>query len=172
MCLLLNTSLYLYFHHSICLVQDNKLVTGSIQQWCCKAEITIYIPVDSNIHKAIIIPGARQPHNHPSFPQERLTLEAKEVYTQAIDEVGVLGAIVNRIDNGLCSIYILSCKIFYYIFIIYIAPSTSKIFGSTTPQAKYPAFSHRRPKADLIAQAKRRKYPNGKGFIGTRYLIL
>ena len=66
----------------------------------CNAAFTIYSPLDHNIKKAIIIPAPGRPHNHPSFPQHKLTYEAKLKYEAAIDEVGLLGATVRKVDTG------------------------------------------------------------------------
>ena len=79
---------------------DEKLVTGEIQEWRCQATITIYSPLDPTIRKAIIIPGAGLPHNHPSFPLQKLTIPAKKAYMLALTQAGVTGATVGKVDHG------------------------------------------------------------------------
>jgi len=73
-------------------VHDDKRVGGDIGQRSCDAGFTIYSPVNHKICKAIIIPTGGHPHNHLSFPMNKLTYEAKLKYETAIEEAGILGA--------------------------------------------------------------------------------
>jgi len=83
-------------------VRDGNLVGGNVSQRGCGAGFTIFSPVDHNIRKAIIIPTPGKPHNHPSFPMQKLTYEARVKYEAAIDQAGILGAMVQRVDTGKC----------------------------------------------------------------------
>ena len=100
-------------------VRDGKLVGGKISQHSCHASFTIFSPIDHTLRKAIIIPAAGRPHNHPSFPMHKLTYEAKLKYESAVQETGTIGATVQKVDNGTVSNnlhYILVSYYYYFVF--------------------------------------------------------
>ena len=82
-------------------VRDEKLIKGKISHCKCTAHLTIYSPKVDGLLKAIILPSPGRPHKHPSFPQRKLTIEAQTKYTQAIHALGIVGATVGKVDNGM-----------------------------------------------------------------------
>jgi len=78
-----------------------KLVHGKITHTPCPAKILIFSPVDPSICKAIIITTPDIPHNHPPYASERPTHEAKEIYQEAVQKIGIIGATVGKTDRGM-----------------------------------------------------------------------
>jgi len=81
--------------------QQGKLVHGKITHSACPAKILIFSPVDPSIRKAIIITTPKLPHNHPPYASAKPTHEAKEIYREAAQKVGIIGATVGKIDRGM-----------------------------------------------------------------------
>jgi len=79
---------------------DGKLIHGQITNTPCSAKILIFSPIDTSICKAIIITTPDLPHNHPPYSSERPTIEAKEIYREAAEKAGIIGATVGKIDHG------------------------------------------------------------------------
>ncbi|KIJ53665.1 hypothetical protein M422DRAFT_42761 [Sphaerobolus stellatus SS14] len=79
--------------------KDQQLVVGHIMQRKCDAEIIILFPTDVTVRKAVVIPTPGLHHNHPCHAPEKQTYEARELYTQAVHEIGVIGAIVSKVDR-------------------------------------------------------------------------
>jgi len=80
--------------------QDGKHLTGTIQQHKCTAEIIIFLHTDSSVRKAVVVTAVGCPHNHLPSPLEKQTYEATELYTEAVGQVGIIGATVGQIDRG------------------------------------------------------------------------
>ena len=81
--------------------EDGKLITGTITQHQCPAQITIFSPTDNSIRKAVVITTPGIPHNHPPYALQKPTFEATELYTEAIETVGLIGSTVGQIDRGM-----------------------------------------------------------------------
>ncbi|KIJ47697.1 hypothetical protein M422DRAFT_248703 [Sphaerobolus stellatus SS14] len=107
--------------------------------------ITIFVPIDRSIRQAIIIPVAGRPHNHPSFPLHKLTYEAKLKYESAVEQAGIVGATVRKVDS---------------------AQTTEEIFNNPLPQTTYPVLANPRIKADIIKKQKKKENPYGLGYLG------
>ena len=78
---------------------------ASVNQWECPARLIIFTPIDPKIRKAVIIPAGasnspQKPHNHPAYPEEKLTFAFREDYSLCAEAVGVFGSTVSQIDNG------------------------------------------------------------------------
>lgn len=65
----------------------------------CPAKIIVFTPVDSNVRKALLVPQS-VPHNHPVYPEHKLSFEAEKLYKESIETVGVLGSTVAKVDKG------------------------------------------------------------------------
>jgi len=75
-------------------------MTGMIKQRMFPAKIIIYPPIDHAIRKAVVIPVAGLPHNHPSFPNYKPTFQAKKRWAEAVHAAGIMGATVGKVENG------------------------------------------------------------------------
>lgn len=88
-------------HPALALIhfRDGKLVIGKMVHRPCDASLSIFVPVDSNIRSAIVIPAPDKLHNHPRFPPEKLTHNAKRQYIDIIKAHGKPGASLAAIDH-------------------------------------------------------------------------
>ncbi|KIJ50654.1 hypothetical protein M422DRAFT_777023 [Sphaerobolus stellatus SS14] len=115
--------------------KDQQLVVGHIMQQKCDAEIIILFPTDVTVRKAV-----------------KRTYEARELYTQAVHEIGVIGATVSKVDR---------------------APSTKRLLKSNVAVSSHAEISLLKPrfKRDIISQEKLKKYPYGNGIEGVSHMF-
>lgn len=64
----------------------------------CEAKKIIYTSLD--LKKPIIILMFEGRHNHPPWPAEKVTQEAKADLQKCLDAFGIYGATAERLDNG------------------------------------------------------------------------
>ncbi|KAJ6592738.1 hypothetical protein B0H19DRAFT_1365112 [Mycena capillaripes] len=139
-----------------CILNDNWLaahdhiingsgVTSSIVNRPCEARRTIYVPVDTNIRKALIIPPRNIAHNHPMPSLKKVSLELKESYRKCIKASGCVGATVAKVDN---------------------APSTQLLLNGRKPAEFAPALQSNKVKRKLVREVKMEAYPAGLGPAG------
>jgi hypothetical protein len=79
---------------------------GLMKRRVCPASRTIYVPMDTSIRMAVVIPDHTQPHNHPMPLFLKVSQEAKAHYSELTLASGLLGATVKKVDN--CSTFSLS----------------------------------------------------------------
>ncbi|KAF8583090.1 hypothetical protein K439DRAFT_1617794 [Ramaria rubella] len=87
--------------------EDGQVVAGQIRVRKCPAELDIFVPLNSEDHRACIVPRIH-PHNHPAYPEHKLSADAKQKYAEAVEYFGAMAATVGKVDK---------------------APSTKKILG-------------------------------------------
>jgi hypothetical protein len=80
-------------------LRDGKLDTGKMVQCKCGAKLILYVPADKDDRRVIVIPEP-EPHNHPSFPSDKFTLEAQAKLKTTIHQVGKTGLSVSRLQNS------------------------------------------------------------------------
>ena len=63
---------------------DGKVETGTIKPYehPCTSRLIIFIPIDSSIKKALVIP--KNPHNHPRFQHIKPSLSEKKIIEKAV----------------------------------------------------------------------------------------
>ena len=71
---------------------------GKIIKRSCPTEMIIYVPVDVNIQKALVV--IRNPHNHPVHPKTKPTAADKQKFVKAVEAVGITGLTVQKLLNG------------------------------------------------------------------------
>jgi hypothetical protein len=69
----------------------------------CTASRRIYIPLDTSIRMAVVIPNHLHPHSHPMPLFIKLSHDVKIKYAELIHAAGLLGATVKKVDNGTSS---------------------------------------------------------------------
>ncbi|KAJ7440415.1 hypothetical protein B0H11DRAFT_2353437 [Mycena galericulata] len=74
-------------------------VQGQIVNYPCDAKRSIYIPKDTSIRKVLIIHNDTG-HNHPMPALAKMSFAHKDTYRGCIEDFGVLGATVSKVDNG------------------------------------------------------------------------
>ncbi|KAF8579591.1 hypothetical protein K439DRAFT_1620423 [Ramaria rubella] len=87
--------------------EDGQVVAGQIRVRKCPAELDIFVPLIPEDHCACIVPCIH-PHNHPAYPECKLSADAKQKYAEAVEYFGAMAATVGKVDK---------------------APSTKKILG-------------------------------------------
>ena len=70
-----------------------------IVNYPCPARRTIYIPIDTSIRVALVVHKSI-PHNHPMPKIDKASFETKSAYIKCVEAVGVLGAMVQKVDQG------------------------------------------------------------------------
>ncbi|KAJ7858921.1 hypothetical protein B0H14DRAFT_3135338 [Mycena olivaceomarginata] len=65
--------------------RDNKSVIGDLEAQTCPAELLILIPVDENDLRAVVIPKAGVPHNHPAFVRTKTPFQVAKKYKKAAE---------------------------------------------------------------------------------------
>ena len=73
----------------------------------CEAKKIIYTSLD--IKKPIIVLMFEGRHNHPPWPAEKVTQEAKADLQKCLDAFGIYGATAEKLDNGMSAINNLTC---------------------------------------------------------------
>jgi hypothetical protein len=75
--------------------------SATMVEYKCEAKRIIYTSLD--IKKPIIILIFEGRHNHPPWPAEKATQEAKEDLQKCLDAFGIYGATAEKLDNGVDS---------------------------------------------------------------------
>lgn len=91
----------------------------------------------------------------------KASLATKATYKKCVEDSGVVGATVAKVDHGKIRDVVLNTCL-----ISLLAPSTKLILNGKTPAAFSPALSSRRVKGDIVRQAKAKRYPYGMGITG------
>jgi hypothetical protein len=65
----------------------------------CSARRTIYIPIDTSLRFALIV-HKNVPHNHPMPRIDKASFDTKATYQKCVEAAGVLGATVQKVDQG------------------------------------------------------------------------
>ena len=60
----------------------------------------MFVPVDTNLRMAVVVPNYKIPHNHPMPVMVKASYDARASYHKNITAAGVLGATVKKVDNG------------------------------------------------------------------------
>jgi len=61
--------------------------------------MTIFVPKDETIRKAIVVFPGNKAHTHPVPPLNKPTEDVKAAYSRVIESHGVLSATVSKVDN-------------------------------------------------------------------------
>lgn len=75
--------------------------SANMVEYKCEAKRIIYTSID--ITKPITIVMFEGRHNHPPWPAEKVTHEAKEDLQKCLDAFGIYGATAEKLDNGVDS---------------------------------------------------------------------
>ncbi|KAF8586349.1 hypothetical protein K439DRAFT_1615188 [Ramaria rubella] len=124
--------------------EDGQVVAGQIRVCKCPAELDIFVPLNPEDHRACIVPHIH-PHNHPAYPERKLSADAKQKYAEAVEYFGAMAATVGKVDK---------------------APSTKKILGGVSPPKYHPGLTQRHMKERIIKKLKEKQAPNGFGLPG------
>jgi hypothetical protein len=65
----------------------------------CQAQRTVYIPTDSSLRVALVV-HKNVPHNHPMPRIDKASFETKAAYRKCVEAAGILGATVQKVDEG------------------------------------------------------------------------
>ncbi|KAJ6573309.1 hypothetical protein B0H10DRAFT_2199442 [Mycena sp. CBHHK59/15] len=128
----------------------------------CSASRTIYVPVDENIRKALIVHKGNIAHNHPMPALKKVSYELKVSYQKCIQAVGCVGATVAKVDNG-ADFFKLSAPSQTE---DAPAPSTKLLLGGKKPGEFAPALQSNAAKGKMLHTAKVNTYPEGLGVEG------
>jgi hypothetical protein len=74
----------------------------------CSARRTIYIPIDPSLRVALIVHKGI-PHNHPMPKIDKASYETKSAYRKCVEAVGIVGATVQKVDQGHFNSTLISC---------------------------------------------------------------
>lgn len=64
----------------------------------CEVKKIVYTSVDRN--QPIIVVMFEGRHNHPPWPEEKPTQDAKSDLQKCLDALGIFGATAEKLDNG------------------------------------------------------------------------
>jgi hypothetical protein len=64
----------------------------------CGVKKIVYTSTDYN--RPVIVVMFEGRHNHPPWPEEKLTQEAKSDLQKCLDVFGIFGATAEKLDNG------------------------------------------------------------------------
>jgi hypothetical protein len=70
-------------------------------EYKCEAKRIIHTSLNINNPKIILMFEGR--HNHPPWPAEKVTHDAKEDLQKCLDAFGIYGATAEKLDNGVDS---------------------------------------------------------------------
>ena len=70
-----------------------------IVNYLCSARRTIYIPIDTSICFVLVV-HKNVPHNHPMPWIDKASFNAKATYWKCVEATGVLGAMVQKVEQG------------------------------------------------------------------------
>ncbi|KAJ7702531.1 hypothetical protein B0H16DRAFT_1639892 [Mycena metata] len=122
--------------------RDGQHVRGTLSKNKCPAKILILIPIDGTDLRAVVIPKAGTPHNHPLFPRSKVLFEAASKYKECITATGPIGTTTLRVDKS---------------------SSTRNILDGRLPQEIHPSLINNRRRRDMVHKARREKFPAGTG---------
>ncbi|KAF7333760.1 hypothetical protein MVEN_02332700 [Mycena venus] len=122
--------------------RDNKSVVGHLEAQTCPAELLILIPVDENDLRAVVIPKAGVPHNHPAFVRTKTPFQVAQKYKKAAETTGVIGQTTLRIDK---------------------AASTRVLLDGKLPQEIHPSMVNNRKRREIIQSVRAASFPDGTG---------
>ncbi|KAJ7779351.1 hypothetical protein DFH07DRAFT_950415 [Mycena maculata] len=122
--------------------RDNKSVVGHLEAQTCPAELLILIPVDENDLRAVVIPKAGVPHNHPAFVRTKTPFQVAHKYKKAAEITGVIGQTTLRIDK---------------------APSTRALLDGKLPQEIHPSMVNNRKRREILQSLRAANFPDGTG---------
>ena len=74
-------------------------VSANMVERKCEAKIIIYTSLD--VKKPIVILMFEGRHNHPPWPAEKVTQEAKADLQKCLDAFGIYGATAEKLDNSM-----------------------------------------------------------------------
>ncbi|KAG7089006.1 hypothetical protein E1B28_010719 [Marasmius oreades] len=129
-------------------IVDGEQVTAVMVPLECKTRMTIYVPKDKTIKKALIVFPGDIAHTHPVPLLRKATQDVKLMFSKVVQQHGVLGATVSKIEASAIA---------------------KHEFGGKTPAAFHPALANNRLKHDLIKAEKAKAFPVGLGLTGTSY---
>ena len=75
--------------------------SANMVEYKCEAKRIIYTSIDISNPITIVMFEGR--HNHPPWPAEKVTHEAKEDLQKCLDAFGIYGATGEKLDNGVDS---------------------------------------------------------------------
>ncbi|KAF8136057.1 hypothetical protein K438DRAFT_2121651 [Mycena galopus ATCC 62051] len=134
-------------------VVNGMQVQGQIRNYPCPATRSMYIPKDPSIRKVLVVHNETG-HNHPMPALSKVSFALKDTYRECIEDYGILGATVAKVDNGMdCSSAINEMEL-----------------DGKTPATHAPPLHNKRVKRDILHTEKIKKYPNGLG-IDAIYLM-
>ncbi|KAJ7870988.1 hypothetical protein B0H14DRAFT_3571890 [Mycena olivaceomarginata] len=122
--------------------RDNKSVIGHLEAQTCPAELLILIPVDENDLRAVVIPKAGVPHNHPAFVRTKTPFQVAKKYKKAAEITGVIGQTTLRIDK---------------------AASTRELLDGKLPQEMHPSMVNNRKRCEIVQSVRAARFPDGTG---------
>ncbi|KAG7087904.1 hypothetical protein E1B28_011951 [Marasmius oreades] len=126
-------------------IVDGEHVTALMVPMDCQTRMTIYIPHDKTIKKAIVVFPGNSAHSHPVLLLWKATQDVKEMFAKAVNKHGVLGATVSKIDT---------------------LPIVKHELNGKSPAAFHPALSSSRLKRELIKAEQIKAYPASLGLTG------
>ncbi|KAJ7812272.1 hypothetical protein B0H13DRAFT_1666278 [Mycena leptocephala] len=121
--------------------QNGLHVIAPSEKRKCPAQITVYIPVDETDSRAVVIPAAGVPHNHPHFPRSKVPAAVQHKYYKCIDAADVVGTATLRVDK---------CD-------------TLNILGGKLPQEYHPSLINNRNRRDMVKNRRGDSFPEGTG---------
>lgn len=130
----------------------------------CAANRTIFVPVDSSLRMAIVVPDHKSPHSHPMPPMVKVSFEAKAAYRDCVIAQGVVAATTKKVDIGEL-IYSFG-RMNIHISLISTAASTKVILNGKTPGQVYPALNNVRVKNQIVKKVKTAQFPFGTDKMG------
>ncbi|GJJ14490.1 hypothetical protein Clacol_008754 [Clathrus columnatus] len=123
---------------------EGLVVNGHMIVHPCPAQIELFVPLNKSDHRTCIVPRA-MPHNHPAYQERKLSIDAKEKYTEAVKLFGPMSATVGKVDQ---------------------AASTRNILGGVSPPKYHSGLMQRKTKARIIKKLKDKEAPQGYDFPG------
>lgn len=124
----------------------------------CDAKKIIYTSL--NINKPIIILMFEGRHNHPPWPAEKVTQEAKVDLQKCLDAFGIYGATAEKLDNDMLALTSESSYAFLKFTINISAQSTVSILGMPL-SSRHDSFRNKRMLQDGVRAQKKKEAPAG-----------
>jgi hypothetical protein len=91
---MINVFLSAYTH-----ILNGKILSAKVIQQKCPMEMIIFVPVDKDVRKALVI--LHKPHNHPIHPKTKPSFKDKEKLSEVVHAVGTTGLTVQKLMNGM-----------------------------------------------------------------------
>jgi len=80
-------------------IVDGEKVAAPIVQLKCPARMTVFVPEDETIKKAMVVFPHNEAHNHPVPALNKATEDVKVAYNRVLESHNVLSATVTKIDD-------------------------------------------------------------------------